>query len=473
MSGAAGSSDWPFLHVDLCAARGRAPAVLPASAARGAALPGNLRLQVVGTRDLNVPTAGRVDLSGPNDRPNDMPNDLSNDLPNHLSNARRLLQVTLTDGYREIVALEIARVAALDPRSARVPGTKVLLRGDGLQICDGFALLRPRNVFVLGGVVPHLKRRHEQKMLLLRRDPLQALGATTNATDSGLKSTADASKKGAGSMPPPFEEYDPDAERVALEQEERAMREARIAAAKREAALRGVDPKTLDGEGGAASAGGADTKAATSFAQRHRERKEMEAQAQNKGVLGVKEALASVLRRGGGEREAEQKKTKKEQQQQQQQQQKKKKGGGNVLLVEDVGDKEEGEGDVDDGAAARTRRFGLRGIAASLDLVAAGSVPELVFVIKDINDIEDEARLPVSSTLLLVLLGLAHAKGAPPLDQLWATSKGKKFMRKRVQKLEAALITGAPVTFRVEKAEEVEEEAAAGGGSWQIVNLEQ
>ena len=465
MSGAAGSSDWPFLHVDLCAARGRAPAVLPASAARGAALPGNLRLQVVGTRDLSVPTAGRVDLSGPNDRPNDMPNDLPNHLPNHLSNARRLLQVTLTDGYREIVALEIARVAALDPRSARVPGTKVLLLGDGLQICDGFALLRPSNVRVLGGVVPHLKRRHEQKMLLLRRDPFQALGATTNATDSGQKSTADASKKGAGSMPPPFEEYDPDAERVALEQEERAMREARIAAAKREAALRGVDPKTLDGEGGAASAGGADTKAATSFAQRHRERKEMEAQAQNKGVFGVKEALASVLRHGGGEREAmaEQKNKKKK---------KKKKGGGNVLLVEDVGDKEEGEGDVDDGAAARTRRFGLRGIAASLDLVAAGSVPELVFVIKDINDIEDEARLPVSSTLLLVLLGLAHAKGAPPLDQLWATSKGKKFMRKRVQKLEAALITGAPVTFRVEKAEEAEE-AAAGGGSWKIVNLEQ
>ena len=191
----------------------------------------------------------------------------------------------------------------------------------------------------------------------------------------------------------------------------------------------------------------------------------MEAQAQNKGVFGVKEALASVLRHGGGEREAmaEQKNKKKK---------KKKKGGGNVLLVEDVGDKEEGEGDVDDGAAARTRRFGLRGIAASLDLVAAGSVPELVFVIKDVNDIEDEARLPVSSTLLLVLLGLAHAKGAPPLDQLWATSKGKKFMRKRVQKLEAALITGAPVTFRVEKAEEAEE-AAAGGGSWQIVNLEQ
>ena len=55
----------------------------------------------------------------------------------------RRLQLPLTDGYREIVGLEIARVPDFDSRSARVPGTKVLLLGDDIliRVCDGFALL--------------------------------------------------------------------------------------------------------------------------------------------------------------------------------------------------------------------------------------------------------------------------------------------------------------------------------------------
>ena len=440
---ASNDADWPFLHLDLCGARGRVPPALPVTPVR--TLPGNMRLQIVVARDLSVPTVGRVDLS--DDTP---PGSSATSEP-----SRRLLQLTLTDGYREIVGLEIARVPDFDSRSARVPGTKVVLLGDDIRVCDGFALLRPRNVRVLGGVVPHLKRRHEQKMM--RHDPFQGLYADSTNLDQdsdvdGSMTTktrrATGHENNAGTMPPPFEEYDPEAERAALEQEERAIQDARIAAAKRAAALRGVNPNTM----GAAAMGGVDGAMATrSFAQRHRERKEMEAQAQSKGLFGVKEALALVLRRSGQRHEKNKNK---------------RSGSGTVLTVEDVVGETEGEGEVDQDTAESTQRFGLRGIAASLDLVAAGSVPQLVFVIKDADDIESEVRLPVSSTLLLVLLGLANAKGAPPLHQLWATSKGKKFVGKRVKKLEAALITGAQVTFRVEKAKE------ETTGSWQIVNLE-
>ena len=69
--------------------------------------------------------------------------------------------------------------------------------------------------------------------------------------------------------------------------------------------------------------GGVDGAMATrSFAQRHRERKEMEAQAQSKGLFGVKEALALVLRRSGQRHEKNKNK---------------RSGSGTVLTVEDVG----------------------------------------------------------------------------------------------------------------------------------------
>ena len=128
---ASNDADWPFLHLDLCGARGRVPPALPVTPVR--TLPGNMRLQIVVARDLSVPTVGRVDLS--DDTP---PGSSATSGP-----SRRLLQLTLTDGYREIVGLEIARVPDFDSRSARVPGTKVLLLGDDIliRVCDGFALL--------------------------------------------------------------------------------------------------------------------------------------------------------------------------------------------------------------------------------------------------------------------------------------------------------------------------------------------
>eukprot|EP00946_MAST-07B_sp_MAST-7B-sp1_P001727 g1727.t1 len=434
---------WPFLNSDLCMERGRAPAALPAPRPESAApykINGPLRLQVVSTLNLSSPRVGRVDLS-------DDVATLTSASP-----SRRLLQIQLTDGYREITCLEMKHVKEFDADSARVPGTKVLLVGS-LGVCGGFLLLRPQNVRVLGGSVHHLARKH--KLAAHRHDPFKAFHASSgrhSVQDKGntARESGNSTSRRDVMMPPPFEEYDPVAESAAQEREERAMREARIETAKRQAALRGSDPESLKQVGS-----GADTKAVP-FAQRHRQRKDKEAIAQKKGVFGVKEVLGLRLRGvANGRPKRGDSRTK-------------------VMVVEDMEEEEKGGAmeSNEDGAPASPRQFGMRGIAASLDLDASGKTPQLVFAIRDLNDIAAEVRLPVSSKLLLVLLGLANAKGAPPLEKLWATSKGEKFVRKRVEKLGAALVTGAPATFRVEETRVAPGTTRSADPPWQIVNIE-
>ena len=378
------SDEWPFLHLDLCMQHGRAPTILKKrlqgngadSHLKTSAICGPLRLQVVSSRDLSKPTLGRLDLSSSSGATT----------RSSLSDRKhsRLLHLQLTDGYCEISCIEIAHVAAFDSEKALLPGNKIELVGN-ITIRKGFALLGPQNVKVLGGHVPHLVQNNNLSVL---HDPFQGFHSGKVGSD----------------QPPPFEEYDAEAEKAAILEEERVMHKARVEAAKREAALRGDDPKkVLSNEDSSKSK-------SKSFAQRHHERKQEEARMEKKGIFDVKECKPLF---GQHKRNTMEPKKK----------------------LSDL------------------RNLQLRGILTKIELMQEDSalVPHLEFAIKDSNDFDVEVCLSASSSFFSILLGIANVKGAPTLEKLWSSSKGKKFVSKRTQKLSAALITGAPMIFRVEQ----------------------
>ena len=81
--------------------------------------------------------------------------------------------------------------------------------------------------------------------------------------------------------------------------------------------------------------------------------------------------------------------------------------------------------------------FGCRAIEMCL---TDGKEPGVVLLMFELED-EKEQRLslPASKKLMLMLLGL-NAPGAPPIEKLWRSKKGKRYLNERMIKLKAALI---------------------------------
>ncbi|GBP07037.1 Tudor domain-containing protein 3 [Eumeta japonica] len=75
------------------------------------------------------------------------------------SSAPRMLKLTLNDGKTSCTALEISPISSLSINTP--PGTKVLLKNEGMEVCHGIIWLTPNIISVLGGKVAHMIEKWE------------------------------------------------------------------------------------------------------------------------------------------------------------------------------------------------------------------------------------------------------------------------------------------------------------------------
>ena len=166
--------EWELLNIDLRHQKAKLEPVLPRIHQGNYTIAVQMRLQVISCRDVSRPTVERLDLS---DETTMSP---SENAP------KRLLRFQLSDGNTEVTAVEFQPCSQLKLRLL-CPGTKLLLRGE-IEVENFMILLRPRNVVVLGGIVPHL---------------MQKWQVTTSKLDPFLMSVGNS-----GKPPPPFVEFD-------------------------------------------------------------------------------------------------------------------------------------------------------------------------------------------------------------------------------------------------------------------------
>lgn len=75
------------------------------------------------------------------------------------TSAPRMLKLTLNDGKTSCTALETSPISSLSINTP--PGTKVLLKNEGLEVCHGVIWLTPSVITVLGGKVSHMIEKWE------------------------------------------------------------------------------------------------------------------------------------------------------------------------------------------------------------------------------------------------------------------------------------------------------------------------
>lgn len=73
--------------------------------------------------------------------------------------APRMLKLTLNDGKTSCTGLETSPISSLSINTP--PGTKVLLKNDGIQVCHGIIWLTPSVITVIGGQVVHMIEKWE------------------------------------------------------------------------------------------------------------------------------------------------------------------------------------------------------------------------------------------------------------------------------------------------------------------------
>lgn len=75
------------------------------------------------------------------------------------SSAPRMLKLTLHDGKSSCTGLETSSISSLSINTP--PGTKLLLKNEGLEVCHGVIWLTPSVISVLGGKVTHMIEKWE------------------------------------------------------------------------------------------------------------------------------------------------------------------------------------------------------------------------------------------------------------------------------------------------------------------------
>lgn len=75
------------------------------------------------------------------------------------TSAPRMLKLTLHDSKSVCTALEISPIPSLSINTP--PGTKLLLKNEGLEACHGVLWLTPAVISVLGGKVSHMIEKWE------------------------------------------------------------------------------------------------------------------------------------------------------------------------------------------------------------------------------------------------------------------------------------------------------------------------
>lgn len=80
----------------------------------------------------------------------------ANEESNH---APRMLKLILNDGKSSCTGLETSPIPSISINTP--PGTKLLLKNEGLEVCHGVIWLTPAIVTVLGGKVTHMIEKWE------------------------------------------------------------------------------------------------------------------------------------------------------------------------------------------------------------------------------------------------------------------------------------------------------------------------
>ena len=143
-----------FLNLDLRQHRSKLPSVLPPSTVHPTKI---YNLQIQSARDVSLPKVARLDLNQAS----------TFSSPSNTTGMNRILRLTLTDGHQDITALELVPCVQLNMKQL-LPGTKICLQGN-IEMANGMLLLKPSNVSLLGGKVPHLM--HKWKTSSSKLDP--------------------------------------------------------------------------------------------------------------------------------------------------------------------------------------------------------------------------------------------------------------------------------------------------------------
>lgn len=110
---------------------------LPADGTKGVdSLPGKIVLQIAKVSNLSAPKANQESKTAP-----------------------RLLQIEFTDGKSSMQALELEPVPNITLDTP--PGTKVYFKSEKVPLFQGFMILKPKDIQVIGGKVPHLIEKWE------------------------------------------------------------------------------------------------------------------------------------------------------------------------------------------------------------------------------------------------------------------------------------------------------------------------
>lgn len=116
---------------------------MPAKPDSNGFIPGNIVLQIQKMRNISAPKANEESTTSP-----------------------RFLQLELSDGVTTIAALELERIVSLNLNVP--PGTKLLMKGEKLQLLQGFLVLKASDIQVLGGKVEPMVEKWEVARQLLK-----------------------------------------------------------------------------------------------------------------------------------------------------------------------------------------------------------------------------------------------------------------------------------------------------------------
>ncbi|XP_065359540.1 tudor domain-containing protein 3 [Calliphora vicina] len=120
-----------------------AAGALPSKPDSNGTISGRIVLQIQKMRNISAPKANEESTTAP-----------------------RFLQLELTDGVNTIAALELERIASLNLNVP--PGTKLLIKAEKLKLLNGFLVLQPSDIQILGGKVEVLVEKWEVARHMLK-----------------------------------------------------------------------------------------------------------------------------------------------------------------------------------------------------------------------------------------------------------------------------------------------------------------